>query len=71
LEFVMTAMFVVIFMEQYLKEKRHYTALIGMVASIGCLLLFGKDSFMVPTMICILIMLTAFRKPIDKAGGLV
>ncbi len=71
LEFVMTAMFVVIFIEQFLKEKRHYTALIGMVASIGCLLLFGKDSFMVPTMICILILLTAFRKPIDKAGGLV
>lgn len=71
LDFVMTAMFVVIFLEQWLKEKHHYTAYIGLAASIGCLIAFGADSFMVPTMICILILLTAFRKPIEKAGGLV
>lgn len=71
LDFVMTAMFVVIFLEQWLKEKKHYTALIGVVASAVCLLLFGADSFLVPTMVCILCMLTVFRKPIEKAGGLV
>ena len=37
LEFVMTAMFVVIFLEQWLKEKKHWTALIGLAASILCL----------------------------------
>ena len=37
------AMFVVIFLEQWLKEKRHYTALIGFLCSVGCLLLFGAD----------------------------
>lgn len=70
LDFVMTAMFVVIFLEQWLKEKRHDTALIGLVASAGCLALFGADSFMLPTMASILLLLTVLRKPIEKAGGL-
>ena len=70
LDFVMTAMFVVIFLEQWLKEKKHYTALIGVLASAGCLLFFGADSFLIPTMVCILCFLTVFRKPIEKAGGL-
>ena len=62
LDFVMTAMFVVIFMEQWMKEKVHLSELIGMIASVGCLVIFGADNFMIPTMICIVIMLTAFRK---------
>lgn len=71
LDFVMTAMFVVIFLEQWLKEKKHYTAYIGLAAAVLCLILFGTDSFMIPTMVSILVLLTAFRKPIEKAGGLV
>ena len=70
LDFVMTAMFVVIFLEQWLKERKHYTALIGMGASVACLLFFGPDTFLIPTMVCILGMLTLLRKPIEKAGGL-
>ena len=66
LSFVMTAMFVVIFMEQWLKEKHHASAWIGLAGSAGCLLIFGAESFMIPTMICILVMLTIFRKPIEK-----
>lgn len=69
LDFVMTAMFVVIFLEQWLKEKKHYTALIGLLASTACLIVFGADSFLIPTMVCILCFLTVFRKPIEKAGG--
>lgn len=70
LDFVMTAMFVVIFLEQWLKEKKHYTALIGVLVSAACLLVFGAESFLIPTMVCILCLLTVFRKPIEKAGGL-
>ena len=69
LDFVMTAMFAVIFLDQWLKEKKHYTSVIGVVVSAVCLVLFGADSFMIPTMICILCLLTALRKPIEKAGG--
>ncbi len=71
LDFVMTAMFVVIFLEQWLKEKKHYTALIGLVSTLICRLGFGVDNFMIPTMLCILAALTVFQKPIEKAGGLV
>lgn len=70
LEFVMTALFVVIFLEQWMKEKKHYTALIGVVSSAACLLLFGSNSFLIPTLLAILILLTVLRKPIEKAGGL-
>ena len=70
LDFVMTAMFVVIFIEQWLKEKKHYTAFIGVLSSVLCLLLFVADSFIIPSMVCIFTMLTLFRKPIEKAGGL-
>ncbi len=68
LEFVMTALFVVIFLEQWLKEKKHYTALIGVLSSAICLLIFGADSFLLPTMACMLCALTVFRRPIEKAG---
>lgn len=70
LDFVMTAMFVVIFLEQWMKEKRHYTAYIGLASSLACLVLFGADSFLVPSMICIVAGLTFMRKPIERAGGL-
>lgn len=65
LDFVMTAMFVVIFLEQWLKEERHITALVGLCASALCLWCFGPDSFMIPAMVCILGLLTLFRKPIE------
>ncbi len=70
LEFVMTAMFVVIFLDQWRKEKKHITALIGVGASVLCLLIFGPDSFLLPTMACILAFLSFLRRPIEKAGGL-
>ena len=71
LDFVMTAMFVVIFLEQWRKEKRHYTAYIGLGSAAICLAVFGAESFMIPTMICVLVLLTAFRKPIEKAGEMI
>ena len=61
LDFVMTAMFVVIFLEQWMKEKKHYTALIGVAVSAVCLLLFGADGFMVPTMVCMVLALLGVR----------
>ena len=65
LDFVMTAMFVVIFLEQWRKEKRHISQWIGLAASVGCLLLFGADNFLIPTMACILLALSALKKPIE------
>lgn len=69
LDFVMTAMFVVIFLEQWFKEKHHLSAYIGIFSSVLCLFIFGADGFMVPTMICVLVFLTLFRKPIERGGS--
>ena len=63
----MTAMFVVIFLEQWLKEKNHFSSLAGLLVATLCLLLFGADSFMIPTMVSIIILLTLLRKKIEKA----
>ena len=68
LDFAMTAMFVVIFIEQWLKDKKHWSAIIGAAASVVCLVIFGADRFLIPTMLCILVLLGVFRKPIEKAG---
>ncbi len=65
LDFVMTAMFVVIFMEQWIKDQRHVSQWIGLAAGVICLLIFGADNFLIPTMICILCALTALRKPLE------
>ena len=70
LEFVMTALFVVIFLEQWLKEKKHYSSLIGVLCSAACLVIFGKSSFLIPTMIYIVLFLTFLKKPIEQDGGL-
>jgi 4-azaleucine resistance transporter AzlC len=66
ISFVMTSMFVVIFMEQWMKEKHHVSAYIGLGAAALCLLIFGADSFMIPTMIMIIVLLAALRKPLEK-----
>ena len=66
LDFVMTAMFVVIFLEQWRKEKRHDSAAVGMAASVVCLAIFGADNFLIPTMGCILAVLTALRRPLEQ-----
>ncbi len=66
IEFVMTAMFTVIFLEQWLKEKQHISSLIGILLPVVCLLIFGADYFMIPSMVCILISLTVLRNPIER-----
>ena len=66
-DFVMTAMFVVIFLNQWEKEKQHISALIGILVPLVCLVVFGSGSFLLPAMACILVLLLALRKPIEKA----
>lgn len=69
LDFVMTAMFVVIFLEQWLKEKNHTSSILGIVLSVAGLILFGAESFIIPAMILILIALTAFKPYLSKVGA--
>ena len=66
ISFVMTAMFVVIFLEQWLKEKSHTSSLLGLGVALCCLIIFGSDSFMIPTMITIILLLTLLRTKLEK-----
>ena len=67
LDFVMTAMFVVIFLEQWLKESRHESALVGLGVTLACRVAFGADNFIIPSMLLILGILTLLQKPLE--GG--
>ncbi len=66
IDFVMTAMFTVIFLEQWLKETRHISSLTGIGVSLVCLLLFGAESFLIPSMIGMLAVLTFVRGKWEK-----
>lgn len=70
LDFVMIALFVVIFMEQWEKEKNHISGIIGLAASLLCLILFGSEHFIIPAMIAILVTLTALRTRFDSDKSL-
>lgn len=62
LDFVLTALFVVIFLGQWKTKQNRRPAIIGVLCSVICLLIFGQDNFIIPAMIVILTVLSIFRK---------
>lgn len=66
IEFVMTALFVVIFLENWLKEKDHNASVIGLFISFICLMIFKGTNFIIPSMIIILSVLTLLRGRLQK-----
>lgn len=70
IDFVLTALFVTIFVEQWLSTKDHRPAVIGAASTALCLLLFGADVFLIPSMGLIaglLILLRAPKKEVSHA----
>ena len=61
-EFVLTALFVTMLVEQWLSHKDHRPALIGIGSTVACLLVFGKEIFLIPTMALMAVLLTISRK---------
>ncbi len=70
IEFIMTALFVVMFINQWEEHKEHGPALIGLGCSLVCLLLFGADRFILPAMALIILCFTfngsKLRKETEK-----
>ena len=62
IDFVLTAIFVVIFLEQWLTDKKYINAIIGLLSSLIFLILLGPDNFMIPAMVAIVVLLTLLRK---------
>ena len=62
LDFALTALFVTVFVEQWLSTKDHAAAMVGVAASVICLAIFGSGSFLIPSMVAITLALTLMRK---------
>lgn len=62
IDFALTALFLTVFLEQWLTAKDHVPALIGVLSSVACLLIFGSDSFLIPAMVVITLLLSFYRE---------
>ena len=62
IEFSMTALFIASFTEQWLSSKDHIPALTGLICTFLCLVVFGRDNFLIPAMLLITLVLTFLRK---------
>lgn len=62
IEFSMTALFIASFTEQWLSNKDHIPAITGLFSTLICLLAFGKENFLIPSMLLITFVLTLLRK---------
>ena len=66
IDFVMTSLFLVIFIEQWKSNKNHIPALTGVFVTLLCIITFATTNFILPSMILILITLTLLRNPVEK-----
>lgn len=66
LDFVLTALFVVIFIGQWKSQKDHKPAIIGVACTFICLIAFGPNNFIIPSMIAIIAALTVLKKDTEK-----
>ena len=62
IEFALTALFVTVFVEQWLSTKNHMPALIGLISTTISLVLFGSEHFLIPSMIIITISLSLYKE---------
>jgi len=62
IEFSMTALFVASFTEQWICSKDHIPAITGLLSTLLCLLVFGRENFLIPAMLLITLVLTLLRK---------
>lgn len=66
IDFAMTALFVVIFVEQWLGTKEHLPAILGAITTLVCLVIFGAQYFIIPSMAFIAVELVIFRKRLES-----
>ena len=70
IDFCMTALFVIIFMDQWEKNKNHFPAVAGLIIAIICLLIFGQTAFMLPALIFVsgILMFWSGKKQKEGSG---
>lgn len=70
IDFAMTALFVVIFVEQWMNAKSHLPALIGVASAVIALNLFGPSQMVLPAMVFMLVVLLSAKKKINSGGDI-
>ena len=70
IEFVMTALFSVLVVEQWKAHKNHFPAFIGFVLPIISLLVLGADHFLIPALLAVSLVLMCLRPKLDKGARL-
>lgn len=68
IEFSMTALFAVIFLEQWLKQRDNLPAVLGLGTALVCLMVFGPERFVLPAMALMLVFLLGLRGRLDREG---
>lgn len=68
IDFAMTALFTTVFIQQWIDNKQHLPAILGVTATLACRLIFGSDIFLIPAMIIIIGVLTAARNRIEPSA---
>lgn len=66
IEFVMTALFSVLVVEQWKAHKNHFPALIGFVLPIISLIILGSDHFLIPALLAVSVVLMCLRPVFEK-----
>ncbi len=66
IDFALTALFVSICVEQWLNSSGHIPAITGLLSGVLCLVIFGADNFLIPSMLVITVMLFALRRRIEN-----
>jgi 4-azaleucine resistance transporter AzlC len=66
IDFSMTALFTTVFVQQWIDSKSHIPAILGIIATLGCRLMFGRDLFLIPAMIIMIAVLTVKRRELEE-----
>lgn len=66
IDFAMTALFAVLVVEQWKTHKNHIPAILGFAVTIAALLIFGADSFLIPTLIVLSVVLLCMQNTFNR-----
>lgn len=66
IDFAMTALFAVLFVEQWKTRKNHIPAIAGFAITIAALYLFGPDNFLIPALIVVSFVLLCMKKTLNR-----
>lgn len=69
IDFVMTALFLVIFLDQWKDSQTHLPQYIGVGASVLCLCIFGSENFLLPVMALILLLSALLKNRMEAKIG--